>query len=125
MATYTDRDGREFDLPKMTAALEDAFDRAADKSRPKRDRARDAHKLMKDALGADYVAERCGGKTAETVDVTALWALFGEVHAAYFAELDAAEAERIMAKLEAVAPLLDQMAKVAPLMARQGFKAVL
>lgn len=124
MAVY-EWQGTEVELPKLTLALDEAFDRAADKTRPKRERARDAHKLLKDVLGADHVAERCGGKTLETIDVSQLWLMFGEVRDAYSERIDEAEAARIAAKLEEIAPLLDGMAKVAPLMARQGFKAVL
>lgn len=128
MATYRDADGREFDLPKMTVALEDAYDRAADRSRPKRERARDAFKLMRDALGAEYVKEACGGGTAETVDVTRLWTLFGDVRHAYFGEAEAADMERVMAQLEGIAPMLDRMAQVSRLVeasqTRQGFTRV-
>lgn len=116
-------DGNEHELPKMTLALEEAFDRAADKFRPKRERARDAFKLLKDCVGIDAVAERCGGKTIETVDVVEMWGMFAEVRDAYFADMESAEIERVAAQFDSIAPLLDKMAKVAPL-ARQGFSNV-
>lgn len=123
MATY-EHDGVLIDLPKLTLSLDEAFDRALDKSRPKRERAKDAYKLMKDVLGADHVAERCGGKTLETIDVSQLWLMLGEVHDAYNEGVNEADMARVMARLEEAAPMLDNMAKIAPVLARYGFKAV-
>ena len=123
MATY-EHDGVLIDLPKLTLSLDEAFDRALDKSRPKRERAKDAYKLMKDVLGADHVAERCGGKTLETIDVSQLWLMLGEVHDAYTEGVNEADMARVMARLEEAAPMLDNMAKITPLIARHGFKAV-
>lgn len=125
---YVDESGFEIELPKATVALEEQFDRAADRNRPKRERVKDAYKLMRDCLGADYVAQACGGKTAETADVVALWGLFDSVRDAYFGGMDAAQVERIAAQLETLAPVLDKMAKVSALIdataSRQGFRSV-
>lgn len=125
MAVY-EWNGAEVELPKLTLALDDALDRALDRSRPKRDRAKDAHKLLRDVLGADLAAERLGGGTLDAVDVSALWLALGEVEEAYRGGVEDAEMRRVMARLEEAVPMLDKMAQIVPALgSRQGFKRVL
>lgn len=124
---YTDDEGREFGLPKYTVALAEAFE-AASSDMAVRERCDMRLSLMKKCLGSDYVAERCGGKTLQSIDVAALDGLFAEVHAAYRRGARRADVEAAMAEVEKLAPMIEMLEKAAALDAsvasRSGFKRV-
>lgn len=128
MAEYTDRDGNRFELPKLTLSLDDAFDDAVDASKPKRERVAAQMKLLRECLGADYVAKRCGGKTADSVDVAELAVLMVEVRAAYRERESGAAMGQAMRQLEEMQPVLDDLRSVMAMMerkpSRQGFNRV-
>lgn len=124
---YTDADGREFELPKMTVAMSEAIHEAGDSKLPVRERAAKQLELCKKCLPAAYVAEACDGKTIDTLDVIALENLFHAIKNAYEAPAAAARVEAARIQLEAVAPLLEAVKGLKDLpeaKSRQGFSRV-
>ena len=125
---YTDSEGNELKLPKYTAAVAEEFDRIDNGDEGAADRTRRIFKLMSESLGSEYVAERCGGKTAKTVDLSRLEVLYSEVRSAYRASARAAQVQGALAELQEMAPLLEALERVAALEAkaktRSGFKKV-
>lgn len=128
MADYVDKNGMKFELPKLTVSLSESLEDALDTAKGTRDRAAAQLKLMRDVLSADYIAQRCGGKTVDSVDVVELHVLTLEVDAAYRERVSAANMERNMQKLDDLQPVLQDFAKIESIMkaanSRQGFSRV-
>lgn len=117
---YKDGTGAAFQLPKMTIALQERYD-AARAASDARESASLKLQLMREALGDQYVADRCGGADVESVDVSELQVLFVDVSLAYglngVAEIGSALAQ--------LAPMLDQIERLNKITnTRQGFSRV-
>lgn len=125
---YEDGNGRSFELPKLTLALDERMSEAASSGKTRREKAEAHLALMSEALGADYVAERCGGSEVDEVDLSELSRLFSEVTAAYRAP----EIEDVAKQLGGLADIVGQIEKLAEQQkrvealanSRQGFNRV-
>lgn len=124
---YADERGNEFGLPKYTVALAEAFEDAA-RNAPVKERTDARFVLMKKCLGADYVCGRCGGRTAQSVDVAELDLLFEDVRDAYGSASRSASVEKVVAEIAKLAPAIETMERAASiegrLSSRNGFKRV-
>lgn len=124
---YTDDRGNELGLPKYTVALAEAFDEAA-KAAPVKERTDARFVLMKKCLGADYVCDRCGGRSAQSVDVAELDLLFEDVREAYRGAARSASVEKVVAEIAKLAPAIETLERAASiegrLSSRNGFKRV-
>ena len=122
---FYDDGAHSFELPRMTIGLQERYD-AARGAKDARESARLKLELMREALGEDYVADRCGeSHDVAAVDVAELDALFIDVSLAYGMR----GLGEVGAVLSQLAPLLDQIERINAITSdakpRQGFKRVL
>ena len=124
---YTDDNGREFELPKLTVTMSEAMSEAADSKLTVRERAAKQLDFCRKCLPASYVSEACDGKTVDTVDVMLLENLFHAIKNAYGAPAAEARIEAARIQLEAISPLLEAVRGLNELptaKSRQGFSRV-
>lgn len=123
MVTYTAPDGEQFELPKLTIALQEEMENAPKGSNTK-EQVKGIMAFLKKVLPEEYVTEALGGDKPEEVDLVALRNLYDGVDGAYSAALTSAQMERIEAQMSAAMPVLENMGKLSDIQARQGFRRV-
>lgn len=123
MVTYTAPDGEQFELPKLTIALQEEMENAPKASNTK-EQVKNIIAFLKNVLPEEYVTEALGGDKPEDVDIVALRNLYDGVDGAYRAALTSAQMERIEAQMSAAMPVLENMGKLSDIQARQGFRRV-
>lgn len=123
MVTYTAPEGEQFELPKLTIALQEEMENAPKGSNTK-EQVKSIMAFLKKVLPEEYVTEALGGDKPEDVDLVALRNLYDGVDGAYSAALTSAQMERIEAQMSAAMPVLENMGKLSDIKARQGFRRV-
>lgn len=123
MVTYTAPDGEQFELPKLTIALQEEMEDAPKGSNTK-EQVKSIMAFLKKVLPEEYVTEALGGDKPEEVDLVALRNLYDGVDSAYTMAMTASQMRSINAQMDSVAPVLENIAKVGNLQTRQGFKRV-
>lgn len=102
MATF---DGNE--LPKMTIKLREDFENALNSGANDREICTNMLKVLKEILPVDYIVDRCGGETVDTVDIIEVSLLAEDVWDAYNRPLVEAQMERQRRDFEALEPMLE------------------
>lgn len=126
---YTDPDGTTFELPKLTLALREEKQRAAQLGEEGA-KLRAQYAWLKKVLPSDYLAQAVDGKGVESCDTTMLGVLFIRVSDTYDAPLtDAqmAQIEKQAAAFEKMGKVIDSATKINALNlnpGRQVFKAI-
>lgn len=123
MVTYTAPDGEQFELPKLTIALQEEMENAPKGSNTK-EQVKGIMAFLKKVLPEEYVTEALESDKVEEVDLVALRNLYDGVDGAYSAALTSAQMERIEAQMSAAMPVLENMGKLSDIQARQGFRRI-
>lgn len=123
MVAYIDREGNEFELPKLTIALQDEMQNAP-KGNDTKTQAKGIMAFLKKILPEDYVTEQLGSDKVEEIDLVALRNMYDGVDGAYTRAITESQMDRVNAQLEDVMPVLQNLEKVSALQNRQGFSRV-
>lgn len=115
MTVYTDKAGQQFELPKMTVKVREDFEKALTNGVSDREICVSMLGLLKGILPDDYIEERCGGKSVESVDIIEVSILAEEVWDAYTRPLAEAQMERHKRDFAEIEPMIDSAKLVAQL----------
>ena len=122
MITYSDKDGLDFELPKMTLKLSAEMDKVT-QTQTATERFRAEYEFLKKIMPSDYLSQRLEGKKMDEVDLVELSVLYHEIAAAYSKPVIEAQAAAIAAQAEPVKPTLDMIASAASIAnSRQIFR---
>lgn len=123
MVTYTDQQGNEFELPKLTISLSEELAKAP-QGKGIREQTKGIIAFLKKVLPEDYVTEQIGGDKVDDVDLVAVRNMYDGVDGAYTQAMTASQMERIAQQMQGVAPVLENLEKMSSVQSRQGFSRV-
>lgn len=123
MVTYTDQNGNEFELPKLTISLSEELAKAP-QGKNVREQTKGIIAFLKKVLPADYVTEQIGGDKIDDVDLVAVRNMYDGVDNAYTQAMTATQMERVTQQMQDVAPVLENLEKINSVQNRQGFTRI-
>lgn len=123
MVIYTDQQGNEFELPKLTISLSEELAKAP-QGKNTREQTKGIITFLKKVLPDDYVTEQIGGDKIEEVDLVAVRNMYDGVDNAYTQAMTSSQMERVTQQLQDVAPVLESLDKLSIVQNRQGFSRI-